>query len=161
ALRCALRTVQVDPAGREALVLGGGGSARATAAALRGSNLTFVVRDRERAPELGELGQVLAWSDPDWPAVLARAAVVVNATPLGRHGEMALPLTASPPTGALIDLVYVRGGTPLVRWGRDRGLACVDGWTILLAQGAASFEAWTGRPAPLEAMRAALLEVAA
>jgi shikimate dehydrogenase len=56
----------------------------------------------------------------------------------------------------VVDLVYVAGGTPLVRRARQLGLRCVDGWTVLLAQGAAAFQAWTGVPAPLEAMRAAL-----
>ena len=61
-----------------------------------------------------------------------------------------------PPRGAVIDLVYVEGGTPLVRRARQLGLRCVDGWSVLLAQGAASFQAWTSRPAPLVAMREAL-----
>ena len=61
-----------------------------------------------------------------------------------------------PPRGAVIDLVYVSGGTPLVRRARQLGLRCVDGWAVLLAQGAAAFQAWTGRPAPVEAMRQAL-----
>jgi len=61
-----------------------------------------------------------------------------------------------PARGAVIDLVYVVGGTPLVRRARSLGIRTVDGWTVLLAQGAASFQAWTGRPAPIEAMRAAL-----
>src|SRR5216684_4243141 len=58
--------------------------------------------------------------------------------------------------GAVIDLVYLRGGTPLVRKARSVGLRTADGWGILLAQGARSFEIWTGKPAPLEAMRQTL-----
>jgi shikimate dehydrogenase len=56
----------------------------------------------------------------------------------------------------VIDLVYVTGGTPLVRKARSLGLRTADGWEILLAQGAKSFEAWTGRPAPVSAMRETL-----
>jgi shikimate dehydrogenase len=56
----------------------------------------------------------------------------------------------------VIDLVYVAGGTPLVRRSRQLGLRCVDGWSVLLAQGAAAFQAWTSRPAPVDAMRDAL-----
>jgi shikimate 5-dehydrogenase len=52
--------------------------------------------------------------------------------------------------------VYVTGGTPLVRRSRGLGLRCVDGWSVLLAQGAAAFQAWTRLDAPVEAMRAAL-----
>jgi shikimate 5-dehydrogenase len=70
---------------------------------------------------------------------------------------MPLRPNALPENGAVLDLVYVEGGTPLVRKARSLGLRTVDGWTVLLAQGARSFEIWTRRPAPLEAMRAALM----
>jgi shikimate dehydrogenase len=69
---------------------------------------------------------------------------------------MPLRPAALPPRGAVIDLVYVPGGTPLVRRARQLGLRCIDGWAVLLAQGAAAFQAWTGRPAPIEAMRATM-----
>ena len=41
-------------------------------------------------------------------------------------------------------------GTPLVRLARERGVLCVDGFDVLVDQGAASFRLWTGREAPLE-----------
>jgi shikimate dehydrogenase len=44
----------------------------------------------------------------------------------------------------------------LVRKARSVGLRTADGWGILLAQGARSFEIWTGRKAPLDAMRQTL-----
>src|SRR5207248_1378637 len=84
-----------------------------------------------------------------------RADLVINCTPLGRDEEAVLD-PGDLPRKAVIDLVYVRGGTPLIAAARARGLAVADGWTVLLHQGAASFTAWTGRPAPVEAMRAAL-----
>ena len=56
----------------------------------------------------------------------------------------------------MIDLVYVKGGTPLTRLAARLVRPCVDGWSILVAQGAAAFTAWTGRPAPVRAMTAAL-----
>jgi shikimate dehydrogenase len=69
---------------------------------------------------------------------------------------MPLRPNALPEKGAVLDLVYVAGGTPLVRKARSLGLRTADGWTVLLAQGARSFEIWTQRPAPVDAMRAAL-----
>jgi len=63
---------------------------------------------------------------------------------------------ALPKNGAVIDLVYVSGGTPLVRKARSLGLRTADGWGVLLAQGAMSFRAWTGQEAPLDAMRETL-----
>jgi len=99
---------------------------------------------------------VLAWDDPGWWLLARKADLLLNATPQGRQQELPLPVSELPVRGAVIDLVYSAAGTPLVRAARERGLPCADGWTVLLAQGAAAFEAWTGRPAPLEAMRAAL-----
>jgi len=151
-VRAALEDVGVEPAGATALVLGVGGSARAVAAALRGARVTYVARRPEAA---GPLQPVLAWADPAWHQLAATADLVVNATPLGRHGEEALPPGVEP-AGAVIDLVYAQGGTPLTALARRLGRPCADGWTILLAQGAAAFTAWTGRPAPVEAMAVAL-----
>jgi shikimate dehydrogenase len=53
----------------------------------------------------------------------------------------------------VVDLVYRDGGTALLREASVRDLICVDGIDILVHQGAASFELWTGRDAPLEVMR--------
>jgi shikimate dehydrogenase len=99
---------------------------------------------------------VVAWSDHSWTSHVRDADLLLNATPLGRREEMPLRPNALPRAGAVIDLVYVRGGTPLVRKARSLGLRTADGWGILLAQGARSFEIWTGKPAPLEAMRQTL-----
>jgi shikimate dehydrogenase len=118
--------------------------------ALDGAHLTFV----SRHPDVADVpGQVVAWGDPSVPALTRSADVLINATPLGRHDEMPLRPAALPKDGAVIDLVYVSGGTPLVRKARSLGLRAVDGWEVLLAQGAQSFLMWTGRSAPLDAMR--------
>jgi shikimate dehydrogenase len=151
-LREALAEVGVVVAGTTALVLGAGGSARAAAAALAGARITFVAR---RPAAAGPLQPVVAWSDPAWHALAREADVLVNATPLGRRGENPLPASVEP-RGAVVDLVYVTGGTPLVRRARELALRCADGWSILVGQGAAAFTAWTGRPAPREVMRSAL-----
>lgn len=152
----ALGAVGVEPQGARAVVLGVGGSARAAAVALRGADLTFVARRPEAGAGLP--GRVLEWSDPAWLSLVRHADLLLNATPLGRRGEMPLRPGYLPPRGAVIDLVYVSGGTPLVRRARQLGLRCADGWAVLLAQGAAAFQAWTSLPAPVDAMRAALPE---
>jgi shikimate dehydrogenase len=69
---------------------------------------------------------------------------------------MPLRPAALPRDGAVIDLVYVTGGTPLARKARSLGLRTVDGWQVLLDQGALSFEKWTGRTAPVSVMRETL-----
>lgn len=151
-VRAALAAVGFE--GGRAVVLGAGGSARAVGAALAGSEVSFVARSPERAAGLP--GQVLAWTGHAWEAILEGADLLVNATPLGRHGEVPVPPELLPRW--VVDLVYVSGGTGLARAARARGLRVADGWDVLIAQGAAAFEAWTGRPAPLAAMRAALPE---
>jgi shikimate dehydrogenase len=150
AIRTAVDEVGVEPEGASAVILGAGGGARASAVALEGAHLTFICR---RPDEADLPGRVVAWTDRSVPALTRSADVLVNATPLGRHEEMPLRPAALPQSGAVIDLVYVTGGTPLVRKARSLGLRAVDGWEILLAQGAAAFLMWTGRSAPMDAMR--------
>jgi shikimate dehydrogenase len=152
-IRSALAEVGLEASGADVVILGAGGSARAAAIALEGAHLTFVAR---RPDEVDVPGRVVAWSDPAWSRWARSADLLLNATPLGRREEMPLRPNALPRDGAVIDLVYVGGGSPLVRKARSLGLRTADGWGILLAQGARSFEIWTGKPAPLEAMRQTL-----
>jgi shikimate dehydrogenase len=56
----------------------------------------------------------------------------------------------------VVDMVYRSGVTPLLAAAREHGARTLDGLEILLAQGALSFELWTGRQAPLEVMRRAV-----
>jgi shikimate dehydrogenase len=154
-VRGLLEALPVDPAGRTALVLGAGGSARAAAYALRAAGAEVAVwnRTRARAERLtGELGvRLLERPEP--------AELVVNCTSVGlRPDDDALPLDPVLLDGAacVADMVYRAGGTPLLAEARRRGVAAVDGLEILVAQGAAAFEAWTGRPAPRDVMRAAV-----
>lgn len=153
AIREAVEQIGVEPSGANAVILGAGGAARAAAAALHGAHVTFVAR---RPDDADVPGAVVAWNDPSVPSLSRSADLLINATPLGRHEEMPLRPAALPKAGAVIDLVYVTGGTPLVRKARSLGLPVVDGWQILLAQGAISFLMWTGRGAPVDVMRETL-----
>ena len=153
AIRLALEELGVDRPRANAVILGGGGAARASAVAMEGGHVTFVLRN----PAGADLpGKVVGWNDPSVAGITRAADVLINATPLGRHDEMPLRPAALPKDGAVIDLVYVTGGTPLVRKARSLGLRTADGWGILLSQGAVAFELWTGKSAPLEAMRQTL-----
>jgi shikimate dehydrogenase len=153
AIRAAIASVGVEPKGADVVIFGAGGSARAASVALEGAHVTFVSRHPDEADVAGK---AIAWDDPAVPGLVRAADLLVNATPLGRRDEMPIRPAALPRDGAVIDLVYVTGGTPLVRKARSLGLRTADGWEILLAQGAKSFEAWTGRPAPVSAMRETL-----
>jgi shikimate dehydrogenase len=83
---------------------------------------------------------------------------LVNATPVGLHGEDLLAdFVFSPLPGVIVDLVPTRDMTPLVRRAREaQHVRVVDGLSMLLHQAACSFTLWTGREAPLAVMRAAL-----
>lgn len=153
AIRVAIGQLGLEPRGANAVILGTGGAARAARTALEGAHVTFVSR---RPRDADAAGKVIGWDDPALAAATHAADLLVNATPLGRHEEMPLRPAALPAHGAVIDLVYVTGGTPLVRKARSLGIAAVDGWEILLRQGAASFELWASRPAPVDAMRETL-----
>jgi shikimate dehydrogenase len=155
-VRGLLEALPVAPAGRRALVLGAGGSARAAIYGLLTAGAADVGvwnRTPERAARVaGELGgRLLERPEP--------AEIVVNCTAVGLDpvaGE--LPLDPGLLEGALCvaDMVYRPGGTPLLAAAAERGALVADGLDILVAQGAASFEAWTGRAAPRDVMRAAV-----
>jgi shikimate dehydrogenase len=85
----------------------------------------------------------------DWPPDTVEADVVVHATPV--RDEV---LFEPRPTQTVVDLPYPDSAT--ARAAREAGATVLDGLDVLLAQGAASFELWTGVPAPVDVMRAAL-----
>jgi shikimate dehydrogenase len=144
---------------REALVLGGGGAARACALALGRMGADTVIlaaRRPERAHDvvealsrLGTRFRVLSWAE----AASTRPAVVVNATPVTSE----LPTPDLGPGQLVVDLVYRPTVTPLVAQARRAGAAAFGGLGLLLHQAALSFEMWTGQMPPLEVMSAAAL----
>jgi shikimate dehydrogenase len=149
--------------GQTALVLGAGGSASAVIYALRQAGAAEV-RVWNRTPE--RAAAVAA----DLGAVAVREAepadIVVNCTSVGLQGEgdtfKALPLRADE-LGAgrlVVDMVYRLGGTDLLQAAKAGGAEVVDGLEVLVAQGAASLERWTGRTAPDQAMREAVSDIA-
>jgi shikimate dehydrogenase len=95
-----------------------------------------------------------------------RADIVINCTSVGLSDPAAtfkaLPVQADElGAGSLVvDMVYRAGGTHLLDVARARGAGVVDGLEILVNQGAASFERWTGMEAPREAMRVAATTIA-
>jgi shikimate dehydrogenase len=89
----------------------------------------------------------------DWPPDADDADLIVNATPVRDE------LIVEPRAGqTVVDLAYFPDGreTALVEAARAAGAEVVDGLEALVRQGAASFELWTGEPAPVGAMRAAV-----
>lgn len=136
-----------SPDGMTALVLGAGGAGRAAVWALReaGADVTVWNRTRERGRQLAEEMGVREG--------LARAELVVNATSVGLT-DGTLPLEGLEPN-VVVDLVYAAEPTAVERWAAERGAEVVGGLEILVRQGARSLELWTGREAPIDAMRGA------
>ena len=156
----ALAKIGADRKGERWLVVGTGGSARATAvtAADRGVTLCVRSRDGERAKAFA------AWaSGIGVPTTVATGPVevdvAINATPLGLAGHDPLPVDVNhiPGVQRALDLVYAPGETRWVRALRERGIEAADGREMLVQQGAAAFERFfPGTAAPTEVMRAAV-----
>jgi shikimate dehydrogenase len=112
-----------------AAILGSGGAAEAFAAALPDA-LRFARRGT-------------------WPPDVRDVDLVVNAT--SERNDVLVELG---PGQTLVDLPYP--ATATARAAAERGARVIDGLEALVAQGAAAFELWTGVPAPVEVMRAAV-----
>ncbi len=138
---------QLCPRGVEhALILGGGGASRAVQLALAKVGADHVSVLRRSDGSLQRLAERISAVD-----------LLVNATPVGTGSDESLvpaPLLRS--DLAVLDLVYRPSPTRLVRDARAAGARAESGAAILLGQAWRSLELWLGRPAPVDAMRAAL-----
>ena len=150
---------------KRALVLGSGGAARAAVQALDELGVRDVVVRARTAGAAFDLRPGFPARQP-WGADAASealTAVVVQATSAGMTGAdpgdtvaAAVAWDALPASAVVLDLVYAPVVTPLLEAARRRGLRAAGGLGMLARQGALAFELWTGLPAPLEIMRAAL-----
>jgi shikimate dehydrogenase len=159
---------QVPLEGRRVVLIGAGGAARAVVVAMRQARVarvTVVNRTPERAADLAllageELDLRFAPLDPEdatFRSALRTAEIVVQSTSVGmRHGPS--EGTSPVPAGSVgagqvaFDLVYVPEVTPFLRDAAAHGAVAIGGLDMLIHQGAASFELWTGMAPPLEVM---------
>ena len=160
--------VELDRA--HVVIVGAGGSARAvgTALATAGcSHVTIANRTLARAADLArtldELGgpqvSVTTLDALEDGIGLTDVRLVVNTTSTGLGAEpIAVRHGATPHDCVFMDLVYGAQPTPFLRAAARARRRTIDGSTMLLHQGALAFEAWTRRPAPIEAMRRALAD---
>jgi shikimate dehydrogenase len=155
---------EISLTGSRAVILGAGGAARAIGFGLMEAGATIEIhsrtekRGRALADTLGCLWRPLkdTGSRP--------AEILINATSVG----MAPKASDSPVRRdvlssftVVMDIVYSPLQTRLLREAAAAGCRCIDGLQMLLYQGAAQCELWTGRTAPVKAMRAALLQATA
>ena len=160
-----------EPGGKRALLLGAGGAARAAAFALvrqGASQLIIANRTLHRADALArELGGVargvtaIALADAAALGVATAVAdLVVNSTTVGmmhtaEQDESPLPDGVLSRGCVVYDMVYNPALTPLLAQAELAGATPVGGLSMLIHQGAAAFELWTGRRAPVPVMLAA------
>jgi shikimate dehydrogenase len=165
--RRALRVFVDGPArGIRVLLLGAGGAARAALLGLLDEGASEVLlfnRTSERARAVARrIGGSRARVVPLVQGLEGeRFDLVVNATRLGLDPQDASPLDFARlgRAGAAMDLVYAHEKTPFVRAAERHGVRSTDGMEMLVQQGAASFERWWDRPAPIDSMRAAIRSV--
>lgn len=158
--------------GRRILFVGAGGAVRAVA---------FVVAELARVDRLTILGRTAARvaalvndlrartqasvMSGDLAADLSKAMtshdVIIQGTPIGMfpHDEVSpIPSEFLRPEHIVFDMVYRPLKTRLVRAAEDRGCKVILGLEMLVHQATLQFERWTGVPAPLDVMRAALIQ---
>jgi shikimate dehydrogenase len=138
------------PVGAKVAVLGAGGSARAVVAAISAwpqARVAIWARSTARADALVALGPAGATTVEEFMAHALRGAdLVVNTTPIGMHDEQVPVNPGVLASGAAcLDLVYRRSGpTPFVQLARAQGRRADDGLTMLVGQGARSWQRWFG-----------------
>lgn len=163
-----LAAQEVEIIGRDCLVLGAGGSARAVVYGLQqaGGVVTVIARRLEQAQQLaadlgdGSVHEILPLAVLGGIVSKLEAPLIVNTTPLGMspHVEQTpwpddLPL----PQGAFVyDLVYNPPETRFMRQAAASGCRTCNGLGMLLRQGAEAFILWTGQQPDLDVMKEAL-----
>ena len=159
----------LSPRRREIVLIGSGGATRAVLVSLiraGSARITIVNRTLAKAQALARAyGSLYKTRLEALPldvlrdsALLKNAALVVNCTSVGLHGEEFPPLlyTATPRGCLFYDLLYRPGLTSFLQQARKAHRPIIDGRRMLLHQGALAFSLWTREPAPVEVMARAL-----
>ncbi|MGB2691542.1 MAG: shikimate dehydrogenase [Thermodesulfobacteriota bacterium] len=170
-----LRAIREDldfiPEGKTLFLIGAGGAARAVLSAfcMNGGAVVYIADlFKDKAVELAGqfkanfeniIFETIEMEDKDTISEkFSEADILVNASPAGMDGVGShdIPLTSLKKSAVVYDLVYKPQNTKLLTDARELGHKASGGLTMLLYQGAESFEIWTGATAPVEVMRKAL-----
>jgi len=166
----ALKENGITPNGKKLLLLGAGGAGKAIAfhAARELEELVILNRTPQKAKKLAEVlrrefnkkinGNALSTEIIE--EELRDADILVNATSVGMHPDIdqsLVPPSPLRPDLCVMDIVYNPLETKLAKDAKAVGAKVVSGIEMLVYQGAASFEIWTNRPAPVEVMKQAVL----
>lgn len=151
--------------GKNVLILGAGGAARAVGFNIckEAAKVFIASRTAERASELcSRLNRIrnnalcISLQDAGSANILDKTDIIINTTPLGLKEGDPLPFDASGISGrhVVCDLIYKKTG--LLKAAEQKNARAIDGSGMLLWQGVISFELWTGLKAPVDVMRRAL-----
>ena len=167
ALTRALREeLGLEPLGARVLLLGAGGAGRAAALKLANEGVAALYLVNRTAERAGALADELHARFPKvqvevgYPSSGDAVGLILNATSLGLKPDDASPLDAGKfslsKANAVYDMIYRPPETGLLRAARDAGCRVANGLGMLLYQGAAALQLWTGQNPPIEVMREAL-----
>jgi shikimate dehydrogenase len=153
-----------DASPGQVVVLGAGGSARASVFAFleRRYSVAIVNRTPDRAEKLSEAfgSRAAAHGFDQLPQLLGQADVLINNTSLGMAGKPALEIDLGPlkKSAIVYDVVYVPLETELLKAAKRKGHRTVDGLSMLLYQAVVGFSHWFGVTPKVTAEQRALLE---
>jgi len=150
---------KIDLEGKRCVVLGAGGTARAALYGLKkkSAHVTVLNRSPDKARKLAgefgaEFGSLNDLED-------ARGEILINTTPVGmepaREESLVLPEFLES-VQVVMDVIYKPRKTKLLKDAEGKGCRIVEGLEMLLEQGIAQFEWWTGKKAPRECMATAI-----
>ena len=164
------KQAQFSPRGKNVLLIGAGGAAKSIAVSLAMAGikrLIIVNRTPQRAQRLQRLihdnfprclVKVLAVNDENIVSLQSENHLIVNATSVGMLSNPGLPIgTENIGRKHLVyDIIYEPAETRFLAGAKRRGARILNGAYMLLYQGVASWQIWTGQSAPVATMAAAL-----
>lgn len=157
----------IEVKGKNVLLLGAGGAARAIAFQLAkdGAFVTIANRTQERAVALANdvcrVGKAKAAGIEELKNLVQHSDILINSTSVGMHPETAETLVTSDIMHSrlvVFDIVYNPVNTRLLQEARKAGAMAIDGVKMLVYQGAEAFKIWTGKTPPLNVMEKAVRE---
>ncbi|MFH0807215.1 MAG: shikimate dehydrogenase [Elusimicrobiota bacterium] len=153
----------VNVRNKKVILLGAGGAGRAVASVLSRSGISRIYITDSNEMQAEKLRKIIPKSEyikiEKWKDKISCSDILINATPVGMHPGGQAPANAEDLKKDLFvyDLVYNRR-TELLREAEKAGAKFCGGLGMLLSQGMLAFELWTGKKAPLNVMKKALLK---
>lgn len=165
--KMALIESDVEIKGKNVLLLGAGGAARAIAFTLatEGAIVTIANRTPQRAislaKEVESVGKISASGLMDMKRLIQNSDILINSTAIGMFPDVSETLVTSDMMHrdlVVFDIVYNPLNTRLLQEAKRAGAKTIDGVTMLVYQGAESFKIWTGKTPPVDVMEKAVRE---